>query len=407
MRSGMMRRGLTMAALCAAAVLAGCASGKAEAEAEAARLAEAAALAARTPPPISLSESVAQDAAVYLAFSRSIAAMRGGFESPEAIQVALRQGAAYDPGQISRGLVAYASIVALQSPAFVSGVNQYGINPTGRQKMIADIVADPRVASYMPGAEEAAGLIMAALNTEIDALSASANSIENDAYAAQADGRRSWAIAHINDREARLASAKDLSGQTMPAQASESARLFAAANSGAGLGGASGRRRDERPYPPVVTNALALAALAALGAAGEDARANTAALQSEGTSQNCLNESKLNLYQCLAASRPSYEDMFCLGRHVVRDLATCTRSSALPAARVTVSAPVVAETPPIVVTAPVLPPAAPPPSLTPAPAPAPTLQRSTPAPTPQPTTLTPTQQLNMGTGAPVRTAPGG
>jgi len=120
MRSAMMRRGLSLAALCAAAVLAGCASGPTEAEVEAARVAaEAAALAARTPPPINLSLSVAQDAAVYLAFSREIAAIRGGFENPEAIQAALRQGAAYDPGQISRGLVAYASIVALQAPEFV------------------------------------------------------------------------------------------------------------------------------------------------------------------------------------------------------------------------------------------------------------------------------------------------
>jgi hypothetical protein len=404
MRAAMMRSGLSLVALCAAAVLAGCASGPSEAEVEAARVAaEAAALAARTPPPITLSQSVAQDAAVYLAFSRSIAGLRGGFESPEAIQAALRQGAAYDPGQISRGLVAYASIVALQSPAFVSGVNQYGINPAGRQEMIARIVADPRAASYMPGAQEAAGLIMAALDNEIDALSAAANSVENDAYAAQADGRRSWAIAHVVDREARLAGAKDLSVQTMAAPAGESARLYAAASSGAGLGATGGRRRDP-PYPPVVTNALALAALAALGAAGEDARANTAALQSEGVSQNCLNESKLNLYQCLAASRPSYEDMFCVGRHIVRDLATCTRSAAMPAATVTVSAPVAVEVrPPVIVTAPFEQPAPPRPvAIQPA-------VRSTPAsPSPAPpTTMTPTQRLNIGTDAPVRTTPGG
>lgn len=406
MRSAMMRRGLSLAApslaaLCAAAVLAGCTSGPSEAEVEAARVAaEAAALAARTPPPINLSQSVAQDAAIYLAFSRDIAAIRGGFESPEAIQAALRQGATYDPGQISRGLVAYASIVALQSPAFVSGVNQYGINPTGRQEMIARIVADPRVASYMPGAQEAAGLIMAALDREIDALSAAANSVENDAYAAQADGRRSWAIAHVADREARLAGAKDLSGQTMAAPAAESARLFAAASNGAGLGATGGRRRDP-PYPPVVTNALALAALAALGAAGEDARANTAALQSEGVSQNCLNESKLNLYQCLAASRPSYEDMFCLGRHIVRDLATCTRGAAMPAATVTVSNPVTVEVrPPVIVTAPFEPPAPPRPAM---------LQPTTlptPESSPPPATMTPTQRLNIAPGALVRTAPG-
>ena len=375
MHSAMMRRGLSLAALCAAAVLAGCASGKAEAEAEAARVAEAAALAARTPPAINLSQGVAEDAAVYLAFARDIATIRGGFENPEAIQAALRKGSAYDPGQISRGMVAYASIVALQSPAFVAGVNQYGVNPTGRQKMIADIVADPRTASYMPGADEAAGLIMAALDADIDALTAAANSVENDAYAVQADGRRSWAIAHITDRETRLAGAKALAGQTMLPSATESARLFAAGNSGAGVTIAGSRRR-EAPYPPVVANALALAALAALGAAGEDARANTAALQSEPVSNNCLNESKLNLYQCLAASRPSYEDMFCVGRHIVRDLATCTRSAALPAATVTVSDIVPAGPPrPAIVTAPLDP--------------------------PERTPVSPTQQLNIGTGAPI------
>ncbi len=40
--------------------------------------------------------------------------------------------------------------------------------------------------------------------------------------------------------------------------------------------------------------------------------------------------SKLNLFQCLAASRPSYEDMFCVGRHIVRDLATCTAAATIP-----------------------------------------------------------------------------
>ena len=131
-----------------------------------------------------------------------------------------------------------------------------------------------------------------------------------------------------------------------------------------------------------MTNALALAALAALGAGGEDAHANTVALQSEPTSRNCLNESKLNLYQCLAASRPSYEDMFCIGRHIVRDLATCTRAAALPAATVTVSdlEPVDAP-PPIIVTAPLDPPRQPP--------------------------VSPTEQLNIGTGTPVPNGPSG
>jgi hypothetical protein len=70
--------------------------------------------------------------------------------------------------------------------------------------------------------------------------------------------------------------------------------------------------------------------LAALGAGGEDARANTEALTVDQNSEFCLNMSKLMLFQCLAASRPSYEDMFCVGRHVARDLATCTAQNIIP-----------------------------------------------------------------------------
>lgn len=110
--------------------------------------------------------------------------------------------------------------------------------------------------------------------------------------------------------------------------AEESARLFAAANSGSGLNLAPAQNGP--PYTPAVVNALAIAALAAMGAAGDDARANTEALSIETNAQFCLDMSKLNLFQCLAAARPSYEDMFCLGRHIVRDLATCATAATIP-----------------------------------------------------------------------------
>jgi len=32
---------------------------------------------------------------------------------------------------------------------------------------------------------------------------------------------------------------------------------------------------------------------------------------------------KLNLYQCLAVARPNYEDVFCLGQHVMMDTGRC------------------------------------------------------------------------------------
>ena len=42
----------------------------------------------------------------------------------------------------------------------------------------------------------------------------------------------------------------------------------------------------------------------------------------------CLNMAKLNLYQCLAVAKPHYEDVFCLGQHVLEDTGHCLMKGA-------------------------------------------------------------------------------
>jgi hypothetical protein len=46
-------------------------------------------------------------------------------------------------------------------------------------------------------------------------------------------------------------------------------------------------------------------------------------LLNESAGGFCLNMSKLNLYQCLAVAKPWYEDIFCLGQHVLIDTGQC------------------------------------------------------------------------------------
>ena len=316
------RRGLSLAAIAAMSVLAACATPEPEPEP------------APPPPPppaVSLNEGVAQAASIYVAFMRDVSTIQAGFEDAESIQAAIRKGASYEPAQLSRGMIAYGSILALQSPEFVQGVRTYAVDPAIRQEMVARIIADPATAATFPGAEAAAGLIIEAIGRDSDAMLAIANAVEEDAYTIQArsDPRRRWAVVPIADREGRLQGAKALSAVQMLPSAEESARLFAAANSGSGLEVIPARSGP--PYTPAVVRSLALAALAALGAGGDDARANTEALTVEQNSEFCLNMSKLMLFQCLAASRPSYEDIFCVGRHVARDLATCTAQTVKPA----------------------------------------------------------------------------
>jgi hypothetical protein len=235
---------------------------------------------------------------------------------------------------------------------------------------------------------------MGVLETDLNALGLAADSVESDAYNIQSPGdqRSGWARTPLPDREGRLQAIKDISARGARPSMSEWSLLHAAANSGSGLGVSAARARSG-PYPQSVTNALAMAALAALGVAGDNARANTDALQYDRASQDCLSSSKLNLFQCLAASLPSYEEVFCIGRHVMRDLATCARGAALPARIVTVDGPVQTQvgTPvrsPSIDTAPIAPPSPATPRIeTPPVAPA----WATPAPD-----QTPTQRLNAG-----------
>ena len=336
------RRGLSLAAIAAMSVLAACATPEPEPEP------------APPPPPppaVSLNPIPQADYYALVAFMRDVSTIKAGFETAESIQAAIRKGASYEPAQLSRGMIAYGSILALQSPEFVQGVRTYAVDPTVRQEMVARIIADPAYAATLPGADAAAGLIVEAIGQDSAAMLAIADAVEEDAYTIQgrADPRRRWAVVNIADRDTRLQGAKALSAVQMLPSAEESARLFAAANSGSGLEVTPARSGP--PYTPAVVRSLALAALAALGAGGEDARANTEALTVEQNSEFCLNMSKLMLFQCLAASRPSYEDMFCVGRHVARDLATCTaqniKTAPLPVSPTEVadSAPAALQTP--------------------------------------------------------------
>ncbi|AYG93837.1 hypothetical protein D8I30_00565 [Brevundimonas naejangsanensis] len=337
MSQAFLRRGLSVAAIAAAAVLASCSTPQPEAPPPAPP--------PPPPPALALNQSVAEAASVYVAFVREVGSIQAGFPNAESIQAALRKGAAVEAGQLSRGMIAYGAILALQSPEYVAGVRQFAADPAQRQQMVARIIADPAYAATLPGADSAAGLIVSTMGKDIAAITAIAEAVEGDAYTIQErrDPRRRWAVQPVADRVGRLEGAKSLSAVPRLPSAEDSARLFAAANSGSGLNLTPAQR--SAPFTPAIANSLAIAALAALGAAGDDAKANTDALTSESNNEFCFNMSKLMLFQCLAASKPSYEDMFCAGRHIARDLAQCTAQYTGPMPTLTAELPPPGPTP--------------------------------------------------------------
>lgn len=79
----------------------------------------------------------------------------------------------------------------------------------------------------------------------------------------------------------------------------------------------------DKPYTPAVNRALTIAALAILGEGGSDRADTLVGLLDDNDGTKCLSMSKLNLYQCLAVAKPYYEDVFCLGQHVLMDTGQC------------------------------------------------------------------------------------
>ena len=276
------------------------------------------------PPSIQLDDSVAQTASVYLVFMRDVATFEGGFVDAEAVQEALQRGATSNAEQLARGLVAYGAVLAMQSPDFVAGVRSYAADPTQRREILDRLTADPAYAVSLPGADVAAGLIAEVMEEGAAAIEAKADRVEADAYTIQArsDPRRRWAGQPVADRQGRLERAKAASAAMQLASDVESETLLKVAHAEPSRIPTSPLAA---PYKPAVARSLSVAARALLGESVKDDGIDGVLQDPNATF--CLQMSKLNLFQCLAAAKPSYEDMFCIGRHVVRDMADCTRTA--------------------------------------------------------------------------------
>jgi hypothetical protein len=205
----------------------------------------------------------------------------------------------------------------------VAGVRTYVGDATQRRAVAEDIIRDPAYVIGISGSASAAGLVVAALGEDGKRLLDQGVLVKQAAYDVQ---RLSWSKADVARRDARLAEAKQLSTTPVLGEVSETARLQLAAIGGGELGITASSASP--PYSPVVVRSLAVAALAALGYADDASLERVMPILSDPSSATCFNMSKLNLYQCLAVARPHYEDVFCLGQHILMDTGVCLMKGA-------------------------------------------------------------------------------
>jgi hypothetical protein len=273
--------------------------------------------------PIGLSNRLLADAAAYQAYLQRVTAISPAFTDGPSVAQALRTGAAYEPAAFLRGAVAYAAIAALQDAAFVAAVRAPGADADARRLMVNRIIADPTYVFAFRGSDEAAGLAREALGGAALRLYSAGKAVKQSAYDVQ---HQAWSKESIVDRSGRLAAVKAASQSGMAPATDEVIGLQRAAAGLAPLGVSAPPARP--PYTPLIAHALQLAALAALGEAGDAAYDRLTYLTDEVNTGLCLNMAKLNLYQCLAVAGPHYEDIFCMGQHVMLDTGACLAMNA-------------------------------------------------------------------------------
>ncbi|MGI8839864.1 MAG: hypothetical protein ACR2F8_03625 [Caulobacteraceae bacterium] len=275
--------------------------------------------------PVGLPERLLSDAAAYEAYLDRATATSPGFTSGASVEQALKAGAAYEPKAFIRGAVAYAAVAALEDPAFVAELRAAGNSPENRRLMVSYIVADPAYAIInFKDSDGAAGLAKEALGGAGLRLNATGKTIKQSAYDVQ---HQDWSKQEIADRSGRLAAVEASSADPVGPRADDHVPALQRAASGVEPLTLSAPPAAP-PYTPLVARALQVAAIAALGEAGDEAYDELAALAVDDNTASCLHIAKLNLYQCLAVAKPNYEDIFCTGQHALADTGACLAKNA-------------------------------------------------------------------------------
>ena len=318
-------------------------------------------------PPVALASGVSDAAATYVDYIQQARSVSAIFPDGNDVQAKLKLASAYEPQQLARGAVAYGAIAAMQEPSFRAALRAYAADATARAEMTSKLLSDPSYAAGLPAADVAARRVILALSSDGQSVYKAGSGVKQAAYDIQ---RQKWSKEFVTGRDERLAQAKQNSVTLKSVRSDESSRLLAAALSGTGLttrattGAATGDatlnaspapadsagnpaatqvsqsmmpatpsmepavdfgRPDlfNTPYTNAVNRSLTIAALAILGEGGEARSDAVTALLDDDSGEKCFDMSKLNLYQCLAVAKPYYEDIFCLGQHILMDTGQC------------------------------------------------------------------------------------
>lgn len=282
--------------------------------------------------------SLERQAAKYVQFREDVAALEAApFNSADVTREAHNRLSAHDADTLSSGWVAYAALVAADTPAFAEALEkELKKKPNRRKKLLggrdglmSNLAQNPRYASSLSGADEAIESVLAMTVQDGARITSLGEAFKEQAYAMQ---KTSWGKKRLPSSQARLKDAAAFgkkraeptaptlakfgdNGAVAPSLASASGSWGADWGAGAGSG-----RMTEANAQVIMDRVLNLAARYSAGAVNPKI---VEVYARNDKSNRCLSMAKLTLDQCIAATRTPYEEAFCLGEHGLKDVSTC------------------------------------------------------------------------------------
>lgn len=275
-------------------------------------------------------------AAEYVRFREDVAAIEATpFNSAEVTREAHRRLSAHSSQSLSAGWVAYAALVAADTPAFRAALEKEVTSKkkkdglAGADLFFARLAADPAYPRQLAGANEAMSRVLAMTMQDTTRFTTLGESFKEQAYALQ---KTKWGVAKIPPSSSRISDAESYArsrpSATLPSLASTTEKGVTAPGLSTSdsawkpeWGKAAGAGSMSEPNADVIMNrVMNLAARYAVSGVNEK---TVAVYAKNDRSNSCLSFAQLTLKQCIAATRAPYEEAFCLGEHALNDVASC------------------------------------------------------------------------------------
>lgn len=277
-------------------------------------------------------------AAGYIQYRQDVTALEARpFRDAEVTREAHRRLAAHDSQALASGFIAYAALVAADTPEFADALKSELKRKASRRQsqlgghagLMSNIAQDAQFLRGLEGTDRAIANVLACVARDSARIINVGESFKSQAYAMQ---KTAWGKKRIAASQERIGDADEyrlnrsapvMPGLGGPNDGGVTSPSLAGASTdwqtSWGETAPSGAMHNANSHA-IMDRILSLAARYATGSVNEKL---VSVYARDKKSERCLSLSKLTLNQCIAATRTPYEEAFCLGEHGLNDVATC------------------------------------------------------------------------------------